>query len=145
MKRSIFKLIVIGVAIFFLGCTEDSLMTPESDQSDLITHSLKSSKKPAPNLTGSMDLYFVLEAVWPEDPVWVGTIYFEEYGEYGMRFYHLSPFKAGLALPLCEVVVIGDVGAGDGRQCGQMPVLAVQLVDQHRVLGHGIPGVRVHR
>lgn len=110
MKRSIFKLIVIGVTIFLFGCTEDSLMTPESAQSDQMTHSLKSSKKPSPNLTGSMDLYFVLEAIWPEDPVWVGTIFFEEYGEYGIRFYHLSPFKEySQASPFEEYFEIYDL------------------------------------
>jgi hypothetical protein len=89
MKRSILMFLVIGVIIIFFGCSEDSLMTPESDQAST---RLKGTK-PAANLTGEMDLYFDLAAVWPDDPVWVGTVTFEDYGVYGMRFYHLSPFK----------------------------------------------------
>jgi hypothetical protein len=30
---------------------------------------------------------------WPEEPVWVGTISFEGFGDYGIRFFHLSPFR----------------------------------------------------
>ena len=39
-----------------------------------------------------MDLYFTF-GQWPAEPVWAGTVTFEDYGVYGMRFYHLSPFK----------------------------------------------------
>jgi len=93
MKRSFLLLLVIGVTIIFFGCSEGSFMTPEFDQSDQVTAHLKSDNKPSPNLTGTMDLYFDILAVPPGDPVWVGTIYFEGYGEYGMRFSHLSPFR----------------------------------------------------
>ena len=93
MKRSFLLSLVIGVTIIFFGCSENSFMTPEFDQSDQSTTRLKSDNKPSPNLTGTMDLYFDVFAVPPGDPVWVGTICFEGYGEYGMRFYHLSPFR----------------------------------------------------
>ncbi len=39
-----------------------------------------------------MDLHFTFGA-WPEEPVWVGTVTFEGYGAYGMRFFHLSEFR----------------------------------------------------
>jgi hypothetical protein len=92
MKRSILMFLVMLVTIIYFGCSEDSPMTPGSDQSDLASTRLKGTK-PAPNLIGEMDLYFDLLAVPPGDPVWVGTVAFEDYGVYGMRFYHLSPFR----------------------------------------------------
>ncbi|MHA1947481.1 MAG: hypothetical protein ACXAC6_05675 [Candidatus Hodarchaeales archaeon] len=44
-------------------------------------------------LRGTMTLDFAPFAVWPEEPVWVGTIDIDGYGVYGMRFFHLTPFK----------------------------------------------------
>ena len=113
MKRSFLLSLVIGVTIIFFGCSENSFMTPEFDQSDQVTAHLKSDNKPSPNLTGTMDLYFDILAVPPGDPVWVGTIYFEGYGEYGMRFYHLSPFRDySQASPFEEYFEIFDLGDG---------------------------------
>ncbi len=40
-----------------------------------------------------MDLQFNLAGVPPGDPSWIGTIDFEGYGTFGIRFFHLSPFK----------------------------------------------------
>ncbi len=88
MKRSILMFLVIGVTIVFLGCSEDSPMTPGSDQA---TTRLKGTK-PSANLIGAMELDFTF-GNWPAEPVWVGTVTFEDYGVYGIRFYHLSPFK----------------------------------------------------
>jgi hypothetical protein len=93
MKSSIFLFLVFGVALFISGCSEDNSLVPGSDQSDQGSSSLKSTAKPSANLTGEMDLYFDLTSVPPTDPVWVGTIDFEGYGTYGMRFFHLSPFR----------------------------------------------------
>ncbi|MHA1979267.1 MAG: hypothetical protein ACW98I_20360 [Candidatus Hodarchaeales archaeon] len=47
------------------------------------------AKKP---LIGDMELDFTFGA-WPEEPVWVGTIDIEGYGVFGMRFFHLTPFR----------------------------------------------------
>ncbi|UCH14591.1 MAG: hypothetical protein JSV22_01175 [Bacteroidales bacterium] len=109
MKRLILMFLIIGVTIVFFGCSENSFMTPESDQSDLAPTRLKGTK-PAPNLIGEMDLYFTF-GNWPAEPVWVGTVTFEDYGEYGMRFYHLSPFKEySQASPFEEWFEIYDLG-----------------------------------
>jgi hypothetical protein len=94
MKRSNLVFLIIGVTIIFFGCSKDDFLAPELDQSDQVTASLKSAAKPSAHLTGAMDLYFDLLAVPPDDPVWVGTISFEGIeGEFGMRFFHLSPFR----------------------------------------------------
>jgi len=94
MKHLILVSIVIGSILIFFGCQDESALTPELGQGDPLPGSLT---KPLPNLIGKMALDFDLMAVWPEDPVWVGTVTFEGYGEfdgvYGMRFFHLSPFK----------------------------------------------------
>jgi hypothetical protein len=92
MKRSNLMLLAIGVTIIMMGCSKEDHLVIEPDQNDPLTASLKSGK-PAPNLVGTMELDFDLTAIWPEDPVWVGTVSFEGYGTYGIRFFHLSPFK----------------------------------------------------
>ena len=110
MKRSNLVLMFIGVTIILFGCAKEDLFTPELDQSDQVKASLKSMKKPSPNLTGTMELDFTF-GVWPEEPVWVGTVTFEDYGVYGMRFYHLSPFKEySQASPFEEWFEIYDLG-----------------------------------
>lgn len=93
MKRLIYLFFVFGVTLIFIGCSEDDELTPKSDspsiaQSEEASLLLKSAGKPAPNLVGDMELSFS-----PVNPVWVGTVTFEDYGAYGMRFFHLSPFK----------------------------------------------------
>ena len=89
MKNTIFTILLSGAIILFIGCSNENFLVPTLDEG---TETLKSTK-PAATLNGIMDLNFDLFAVWPDDPVWVGTVTFEEYGEYGMRFYHLSPFR----------------------------------------------------
>ena len=84
------SLVTITVIIFF-GCQEEATLAPVANQSDQGPEFL--AKKPAANLKGEMDLQFDVFAIWPEEPVWVGTITFEENGTYGMRFFHFSPFK----------------------------------------------------
>lgn len=91
MKRSRLVFLIIGVSIIFFGCSKDDLPAPEFDQSDQATASLKSAK-PSSRLIGTMDLDFTF-GLWPEEPVWVGTVDFEDYGVFGIRFFHLSPFR----------------------------------------------------
>ena len=43
------------------------------------------AKKPSSSLRGTMALTFDLSAVWPDDPVWVGTVDIEGYGVYDMH------------------------------------------------------------
>ncbi len=93
MKNLILLFLVFGAALLISGCSEDNSMVPGSDQNEQGARYLKSTAKPSANLRGEMDLYFDLTAVVPDDPVWVGTITFEGNGTYGMRFYHLSPFR----------------------------------------------------
>lgn len=110
MKNSILLFLVFGAALLISGCSEDNSMVPGSDQNELGSSSLKSTAKPSANLRGEMDLYFDLTAVVPDDPVWVGTITFEGNGTYGMRFYHLSPFRDySQASPFEEWFEIYDV------------------------------------
>jgi hypothetical protein len=81
MKRTLGMLLAVGAIIVFWG----SVLAPVSVQSD---------PKPAPNLTGTMELDF--NSGWggsPDIPIWWGTITFEDGSEYDMNFYHLSPFK----------------------------------------------------
>ena len=84
MKNLIFVIIVVGSVMIFFGCQEDGALSPVVNQSDQGSDYL--AKKPAPNLTGTMDLYFNFV-----NPVWVGTITFEEHGTYEMRFFSLLP------------------------------------------------------
>jgi len=91
MKHSNLVFLAIGVAIIFFGCSKDDFLAPESDQRDQVTASLKSAK-PSSNLMGTMELDFTFGA-WPEVPVWVGTVDFEEDGVFGIRFFHLSEFR----------------------------------------------------
>lgn len=93
MKSTIFSLLLFGAVTLFLGCSEENSLVPGLDQTEPGSGVLKSAVKPSANLRGVMDLVSDLDAVWPDDPVWVGTIEFEGYGTYGMRFYHLSPFR----------------------------------------------------
>lgn len=111
MKHSILMFLVIGVTIIFFGCSEKNPSAPELSQSDQVTTSLA---KPSPNLTGAMELDFNLDWLGEVDvPIWVGTISFEGYGEYGIRFFHLTPFKTySQASPFGETFEIYD---GDGN------------------------------
>jgi hypothetical protein len=107
MKNFIFMFLVIGTLLIFFGCQEESALAPLANQSDQGPDYL--AKKPAPHLTGTMELEFTFGA-WPEEPVWVGTITFEDYGTYGARFFHLSPFKDfSQASPFLEYFEIYDL------------------------------------
>ena len=90
MKHSILMFLFIGVTFIFFGCSEKNPSAPELSQSDQVTTPL--AKKPSPNLTGTMELDFTFGA-WPEVPVWVGTVDLEGHGVFGIRFFHLTPFR----------------------------------------------------
>ena len=93
MKKLNLITLVMGACLLFFACSEDTVVTPDLKQATEETPGLKTASKPAANLIGVMDLDFVLEAIWPEEPVWVGTVTFEGYGVYGIRSYHLSEFR----------------------------------------------------
>jgi hypothetical protein len=95
MKNSVLMFLVIGVTVFFFGCSEHYSVAPELDPSDQDATSLKSGKKPSANLKGTMELTFNLAGAFdPEIPVWEGTIMLEGYQDaFGLRFFHLSPDK----------------------------------------------------
>jgi len=92
MKKLILVFLIGVSGLVFFCCQEDSALTSAAYQNEQSVNSLELAKKPAANLIGTMDLYFTF-GQWPAQPVWEGTIYFEEFGTFGMRFYHLSPFK----------------------------------------------------
>ena len=110
MRHLILVFLVIGSVMIFLSCQEESAFTPELSQGEQIITSLT---KPLPNLIGTMALDFTF-GDWPEEPVWVGTVTFDGYGEfdgvYGIRFFHLSPFKEySQASPFEEYFEIYDL------------------------------------
>ena len=108
MKNLLFVFLVIGAVIIFSGCQSEGALAPMAMHTDHGQQSL--AKKPAANLKGTMDLKFEVFAIWPEEPVWVGTITFDVYGTYGMRFFHLSEFKTySQASPFEEYFEIYDL------------------------------------
>lgn len=112
MKNSVLMFLVIGVTVFFFGCSEHYSVAPELDPSDQDATSLKSEKKPSAYLKGTMDLTFNPAGAQNQlIPVWVGTISLEGYPEdCGMRFFHLSPQKGfSQASPFEEYFEIYDL------------------------------------
>lgn len=112
MKTSVLMFLVIGVTVFFFGCSEYYSAAPELDPSDQDATSLKSEKKPSANLKGTMELTFNLAGAFdPQIPVWEGTIMFEGYQDaFGLRFFHLSPDKGfSQASPFEEYFEIYDL------------------------------------
>jgi len=109
MRHLIYVFLVIGSVLIFFSCQEETAFTPELSQSDQVPAPLELAKKPAPNLIGTMELDFTF-GDWPVEPVWVGTITFEDYGDFGIRFFHLSPFKEfSQASPFEEYFEIYDI------------------------------------
>jgi len=51
--------------------------------------------------------------------------------------------EAFLDVALLEAVDVGDVGAGDGAEAGEVPVVFGVVVDQDGVLGEGLAGVGI--
>ena len=112
MKDLIFASLVTITVIIFFGCQEEATLAPVANQNNQGPEFL--AKKPAANLKGEMDLQFDVFATWPEEPVWVGTITFEENGTYGMRFFHLSEFKGfSQASPFKEYFEVYDLADED--------------------------------
>lgn len=84
---------VLGVALFFLGCSKEEIVIPENEQSNQEMATLKSAAKPAAKLLGEMELNFNFPTD-PGVPVWVGTIKFEGIEEvFGMCFCKRIPEK----------------------------------------------------
>ena len=111
MKKLNLIALVLGACLLFFACSEDAVVTPDLKQATDETPALKTASKPAANLLGVMDLDFDLMATWPEEPVWVGTVTFEGYGVYGIRFFHLSEFRDfSQASPFEEYFEIYDMG-----------------------------------
>ena len=96
MKRSICMFLISGMIIIYSGCSEDNVISPVSQPSGLVAASSvnpsDNARKPSSHLTGTMDLNFTGH-VGLENPIWIGTINIEGFGEFGMRFFHLSPPK----------------------------------------------------
>ncbi len=90
MRGFITMFLVIGTAMIFFACQGDSITEPAVSQGDQALTSL--AKKPAAKLIGTMELDYTF-GDWPEEPVWVGTVTFEEHGVFGIRFFHLSEFR----------------------------------------------------
>ncbi|MEJ2105050.1 MAG: hypothetical protein P8X47_10805 [Ignavibacteriaceae bacterium] len=92
--------------MLYISCSDNNPSAPALGQGDQITNTL--DKKPAPNLIGTMDLTFDLTAVVPDDPVWIGTITFDGYGTYGIRFFHTGGEVRGQANHFEEIFEIYD-------------------------------------
>ena len=56
---------------------------------------------------------------------------------------HVGFGEALLDIAFLEAVGIGDVGAGDGAEAGEVPVVFGVVVDQDGVLGEGLAGVGI--
>ena len=105
MKNLIFVFLVIGATMIFLGCQEDSVIAPVSDQSDQVPVSLAKAK-PSPNLIGTTNCLFS----FANPPIfWKGTIDFGEKGIYGLYFISYDPPRDySQASPFYEDFVIYD-------------------------------------
>ena len=103
MKRLIILFLVIGVTLFFFGCSENNSTAPEFDQSGQLTTTL--AKKPSPNLIGTAVADFGFISV---DPliVWQGEIDFGGI-TYGLTFIsHGAPRDYSQASPFYEDFII---------------------------------------
>jgi hypothetical protein len=83
MKRLFLVFLFIGIALLYLGCSENSPIISELSQSGQVTNTL--AKRPSPNLTGTTFADFT--GIPPY--FWVGTIIIDGV-EYGMRYKNLS-------------------------------------------------------
>lgn len=87
-------LIVLGACLLFFACSEETAISPALASSPTDDPGLKSAAKPAAHLYGIItSCDFIETAVGPDEACWDGPIYFEGYGEFGMRAYHLSEFR----------------------------------------------------
>ena len=88
--------------MIFVSCNENNPISPELSQMDLSNTTL--TKKPVATLNGTMELDFMFE-----NPVWVGKVDLEGYGEYGIRFYNLGGKDVGNASHFVENFEIYDL------------------------------------
>ena len=116
MKSSHLVFLLMGIALFYLGCSDEGPTIANLENSGQVTESeliadggMAGSllKKPSPTLTAAMYIAFVGPGPIP----WDGEIEFEGYGRYGMRFYNLSGPPRGFsqASPFREYFEIYDL------------------------------------
>ena len=80
MKKLISIFLFFGIAMLYIGCSDNNPSAPALSQSDQVTNTL--DKKPAAHLVGDMLLW--------RAPGWVGTVTFEDGSVYGIKFNHLG-------------------------------------------------------
>ena len=89
-------LLFIGLTFIYTSCSDTEVINPvlsqASQQPAANAGTTDNARKPSSHLTGTMDLNFTGQ-VGLENPIWIGTINIEGFGEFGMRFFHLSPPK----------------------------------------------------
>jgi hypothetical protein len=102
MKRYFFVFLFIGIALLYLGCSENNPIISELSRSDQVTNTL--TKKP---LTGTTYADFTGTPPY----FWVGTIIIGE-DTYGMKFKNLSgpPRAYSGASPFEEEYELWDEG-----------------------------------
>lgn len=85
MKKLIFVFLFFGIAMFYIGCSDQNPSAPGLNQNDQVVNIL--DKKPAPNIIGNLVADFTLTP----PTVWNGTIDFGTVGKYSITFYSLTP------------------------------------------------------
>lgn len=88
MKKSLFLLLTIGVAVAFTACSENGFL-PGMDEPIQVEQSdafLKGAKKPAASLMGTLDCPFT----FTPPTFWNGTIDFGDLGVFGLTFFSLT-------------------------------------------------------
>jgi len=105
MKRSRPAFLFVAMALLYWGCSENGPLVSEFIQGEQVTESL--GKKPAPYLSGTMNVNFVGGVV-----TWDGVVDLDGYGQYGMRFYNISgpPRDYSQANPYEEIWEVYDLG-----------------------------------
>jgi len=117
MKGAYLVLLLIGIALFYLGCSDDGPTMADLQKGDQLIESDgiqveqtagTVAKKPQPTLIGKMYIKFVGPGPIP----WDGQVDFEGYGWYGLRFYNLSgpPRDFSQASPFEEYFEFYDLG-----------------------------------
>ena len=106
-------ILLTGIALLYLGCSQNIPSAPELYQSDQVTNTL--AKKPAPKLTGTTNVPFNFPPL--PDPAgsdlplfWEGTIKFGD-DTYGLYFLSYgAPRDYSQASPFYEDFVIHEYG-----------------------------------
>ena len=102
MKRALIMFLFIGVTMIFFSCSDNNPSAPELSQDDQIATTL--AKKSASKLIGTMELDFMFT-----NPIWVGTVELEGFGEYGIRFYNEGGKDVGNTSHFVEYFEIYDL------------------------------------